>query len=576
MKRRNRNVYATKIVRTPPEQPEQPAPKRRLRDGYATRADRPRTPPPAPAQPAEAAPAVPPRPPRRLAQASLIIMLAYILSRVLGLVRELVISYQFGTSRDLDAYQAAFRIPDLIFQIVAAGAMGAAFIPVFSAYLTRDDEDGAWRMTSTVLNVTFIVMTGTAVLAAVFANQLVPLIAPGFDAEARVLTVTLMRIMLIQAVIAGISGLVTATLHSYQDFVLASLAPVVYNLSIILAGLFLAPRAGFGVHGLAIGVAAGGAMHLLIQIPALLQHRPRYRLTIDLRNEGARKVGALMLPRIAGLGALQVNFLANTILASRLAVGSIAALNYAYQLLMLPWGVFANAISTAVFPALSQEAALDRRDEITRILSHALRVILYLTIPAGVGLFVMREPLIRLLFQRGEFTAESTAMTARALMFYAPGLFAIAATEIVTRGFYALSDTRTPVGVGLATVALNIVLSLAFSGVMGHGGLALAYSMANSLEAIVLLIIIRGRLGGLDGGRVLTSVLRVVVASVIMGEGLALGVFASGDLLVTSSLLVRLLLVSGLIFAGALIYLTLTVWLGSEEIVSLARRRSEK
>ncbi len=575
MKRRNRNVYATKIARTPPEQPAQPAPKRRLRDAYATRIDRARTPPRAAAQPVEAAPAAP-RPPRRLAQASLIIMLAYILSRVLGLVRELVISYQFGTSRDLDAYQAAFRIPDLIFQIVAAGAMGAAFIPVFSAYLTRNDEDSAWRMTSTVLNVTFIVMTGAAVLAAVFANQLVPLIAPGFDAEARVLTVTLMRIMLIQAVIAGISGLVTATLHSYQDFLLTSLAPVVYNLSIILAGLFLAPRAGFGVHGLAIGVAVGGAMHLLIQIPALLQHRPRYRLTIDLHNEGARKVGALMLPRIAGLGALQVNFLANTILASRLAEGSIAALNYAYQLLMLPWGIFANAISTAVFPSLSQEAALDRRDEIQRLLSHALRVILYLTIPAGVGLFVLREPLIRLLFQRGEFTAESTAMTARALMFYAPGLFAIAATEIVTRGFYALSDTRTPVGVGLATVALNIVLSLAFSGVMGHGGLALAYSLANSLEAIVLLIIIRGRLGGLDGGRVLTSVLRVVVASVIMGEGLALGVFASGDLLVTSSLLVRLLLVSGLLFGGALIYLTLTVWLGSEEIIGLARRRAEK
>ena len=198
-------------------------------------------------------------------------MLAFVLSRVLGLVRELVISYQFGTSRDLDAYQAAFRIPDLIFQIVAAGAMGAAFIPVFTSYIAHDDDEGAWRMSSTVLNVTFIVMAGAAVLAAVFANQLVPLVAPGFDAEARALTVSLMRIMLIQAVVASMSGLVTATLHSYQDFLLASLAPVVYNLSIILAGLFLAPRAGFGVHGLAIGVAAGSVMHLLIQMPALLQ-----------------------------------------------------------------------------------------------------------------------------------------------------------------------------------------------------------------------------------------------------------------------------------------------------------------
>jgi putative peptidoglycan lipid II flippase len=350
------------------------------------------------------------------------------------------------------------------------------------------------------------------------------------------------------------------------------LSPVVYNLAIIASGLTLARRPELGVKGLAIGVALGAALHLLIQIPGLLRHSPRLRPIIDVQHSGARQVGRLMLPRIAGLGAIQVNYLANTILASRLIEGSIAALNYAFQLLMLPWGIFANAISTAVFPTLSEQAALDRSDDVRSTLSLALRAILYLSVPAGVGLFVLREPLVRLLFERGEFTAESTAMTSRALMFYAPGLFAIAATEIITRGFYALHDTRTPVAIGVATITLNIVLSLMLSGRMGHGGLALAYTVANAVETIVLLSIIRRRLGGLDDARLLLSIVRIAIASGLMGGGLYLGIFAAGDLLVTASALLRLVLVSSLAAISAAVYVLLTIWLGSEEITSIVRR----
>lgn len=521
----------------------------------------------------EAAPAQPGGGAGRLARASIILMLAFVASRVLGLLRELVISYQFGTTRALDAYQAAFRIPDLIFQLVAAGAMGAAFIPPFTAYLTRRREDEAWAMASTVINVTFALMAAAALLAAIFADRLVPLVAPGFEPEARALTASLMRIMLIQAVLAGVSGLLTAVLNSYQEFLLPALSPIVYNLTIIAAALFLAPRPEFGVRGLAIGVAFGGAAHLLIQIPGLLARKARYRPTVDLQNPGAREVGRLMLPRIAGLGAIQVNYLATTILASRLVEGSIAALNYAFQLLMLPFGVFASAIATAVFPSMAEQAALARDDEIRRMLSTALRVILYLTIPAAAGLLVLRQPLIRLLFERGEFTMESTAMTGRALLFYAPGLVAIAATEIITRGFYALHDTRTPVAVGVATVALNVLLSVFLSSVLGHGGLALAYTLACSLEAVVLVVIIHDRLAGIDDRKIVASILRSLVAALIMAEGLLLGVYAAGDLLVTANVLVRLLILVGLVLAGAAIYLGLTIWLGSEEIISLARRR---
>ena len=506
----------------------------------------------------------------RLARASLILMAAFVASRVLGLVRELVISYQFGTSRSLDAYQAAFRIPDLIFQMVAAGAMGAAFIPVFTAYLAKRQEREAWRMASTVLNVTFLVMTTVSLLAAIFANQLAPLVAPGFGPAELALTASLMRIMLIQAVVAGMSGLITAILNSYQDFVLPALAPVIYNITIIAGAVFLAPT--MGVTGLAIGVALGSVLHLLIQIPGLIRNHAHYRPLIDRNNSGARQVGRLMLPRIAGLGAIQFNFVANTVLASQLAVGSIAALNYAFQLLMLPWGIFANAISTAVFPTLSEHAALDQGDQLRRTLSKALRVILYLTIPAAVGLFVLRVPLISLLFQRGRFTAESTAMTAEALAFYAPGLVAIAATEIVTRGFYALHDTRTPVGVGVATVSLNILLSIVLSRVMGVGGLALAYSLANSVEAVSLLAIIRGRMGGIGEKEVIFSVIRTAIAALIMGEALSLGMTAAGDSLYDGRFITRFILLGGLVLVAMAIYLLLTIWLGNEEITSLARR----
>ena len=500
-------------------------------------------------------------------------MLAFIASRLLGLLRELVISYQFGTSRSLDAYQAAFRVPDLIFQIVAAGAMGAAFIPPFTAYLARRHEHDAWRMASTVITVTFLVMAICSALAAVFAPQIVPLIAPGFDAPARELTVTLMRIMLIQAVVASISGLVTAILNSYKDFLLPALAPVVYNATIIVAALTLAGRPELGVKGLAIGVALGSLFHLLIQVPGLAYRKVKLRPRIDLSQDGAREVFRLMLPRIAGLGAIQINFLANTIIASRLIVGSIAALNYAFQLLMLPWGIFANAISTAIFPSLAEEAALDRQEQIAHMLSGALRIIMYLTIPAAVGLFVLADPLVRLLFQRGQFTALSTAMTASALRFYCPGLVAIAATEIVTRGFYSLHDTRSPVVVGVLTVTLNILLSIVLSGFMSFSGLALAYSIANSVEAVVLLSIIRDRVGGVDEGRLLRSLGRVVVAAAIMGEGLALGAYALGDILVTGSFMVRLFLLSVLVLAGAALYILLTIWLGSEEVTRLRRAR---
>lgn len=529
----------------------------------APRADPPVTPGP---------PETEPRPQGSgLAQAAALVMGAYVLSRVLGLVREMVISHQFGTSRALDAYRAAFSIPDLIFALIAGGALGSAFIPTFTSYLAQHKEDEAWQVASAVLNLAFLCLTSAALIVGIFAPQLVPLIVPGFvnDADSLSLTTDLVRIMLISPILAGISGIVMGILNSYQHFLLPALAPVVYNLGIIGGAVLLAPS--MGVRGLAVGVACGAALHLLIQLPGLLRLSGSYRAVLGLQHPGVREVGRLMLPRVFGLAAMQVNYVVNTILASLLKAGSLAALTFAWQLTMLPWGIFAMAISTVSFPTLAAAAAREEMEALKTTLSAALRTILYLTLPAGVGLFVLREPLVSLLFQRGQFDADSTQAVSWALAFYAPGLFALAVTEILTRAYYALHDTRTPVLIAVTTVAINVALSLAFIGPLGHGGLALAATLANTGETVVLLAVLRRRLEGLDDQQVALSAARAAAASLAMGLALAwLWPFLSALLDVSHP--VSLLIASAMAVAlGLGLYLVLTLLLGSREISVLRR-----
>ena len=276
--------------------------------------------------------------PRRLARAATIVMAFFIVSRGLGLVRDIVISHQFGTSRVLDAYFAAFNVPDFIFNIVAGGALGSAFIPTFAAALAVGDSGRAWRLASAVINLALILTTAIAILLAVFAPQVVAAtVAQGFAREDQALTAALMRWMLITPIVFGVSGIVMGILNSHQHFVLPALAPVLYNAAIIAGAIFLAPA--MGVYGLAAGVVAGAFLHLAIQIPWLFHARMHYAPTLGLDNADVREVGRLMLPRTFGIAAVQVNFLVNTILASALPAGGIAALSYAWRLMLLPVGI---------------------------------------------------------------------------------------------------------------------------------------------------------------------------------------------------------------------------------------------
>ena len=259
---------------------------------------------------------------RQIARAASIVMVAFALSRVLGLIRQVTIAGQFGTGREMDAYQAAFRLPDIIFQLVAGGALASAFIPTFTGYLTRADRAGAWRLASAIVNLLLAILTLTAALAALIAPWLVDwIIAPGFDAETAALTTRLMRVMLISSVVFGVSGVVMGALNAHQHFILPAVAPMLYNLAIIGGALFLAPP--FGVMGLAVGVVVGSALHLLIQLPALAHFRARYTPVLTVRDPGVRQVARLMGPRVLGLAVVQLNFLVNTNLASRLGEGAV-------------------------------------------------------------------------------------------------------------------------------------------------------------------------------------------------------------------------------------------------------------
>ncbi len=491
-------------------------------------------------------------------------MFFFVTSRVLGLLRDIVISHQFGTSRALDAYFAAFTIPDFIFNVLAGGALASAFIPTFAGALALGDTRRAWRLASGILNLAVIVLAVIAALLALFAPQVVAAtVAQGFAPADQALTAHLMRWMLITPIIFGVSGVVMGILNSHQHFVFPALAPVTYNLAIIAGALFLAPT--MGVYGLVAGVVAGAVLHLLVQVPWLLRQRIEYTPALGLDNADVREVMRLMLPRMLGIATVQINFLVNTILASALPAGRIAALWYAWRVMLLPEGVVAQSLATAVFPTFSEQSARREHADFRRTFSTALRATFYLTIPAAVGIFVLGRPFVTLLFQRGEFNAQSTAETVWALQFYALALFAHSGLEIITRAFYAMHDTKTPVVVGVGAMGLNVVLSLLLIAPLAQGGLALANSIATILEMLTLLVILQQRMGDLDTRRIAASLARVVGASAVMGAALVLfdHLFAARS--------AAFVAVVGMVIGGA-VYFLVTTALRSEEIIFVLRR----
>jgi putative peptidoglycan lipid II flippase len=452
---------------------------------------------------------------RSLARSAIIVGLAFVLSRILGLVREVVLANQFGTTSTMDAYVSAFRIPDLLFLVVIAGSFGAAFIPVFGEYLAKGDEERAWRLASAVLTWAGIVVVALSLIIFVFARPMMRIVAPGFDDETTTLAVDLMRILLLSPIFLGTGIAFKGILEAQHQFTWPAFAPLVYNIAIIAGAVWFAPE--YGIEAVAWAVIIGAIGHMLIQLPSVLRSGLVFRPTLNRQVEGLAEVGRLLGPRIIGLAAFQVNFIAINAFASTLSSERVSALNYSWQLLMLPHGVLALSISTVIFPTLAELYSMGDDAGFRATLDRTLRPLLFLSIPAGAGLFLIREPIVRLIYQSGSFDATSTDLVAAPLAWFAIGLVGYALTEILTRVFYATRDTRTPVITGVLTVIANLLLCALLIGSLGHSGLALALSVTTGAEAIILWLFLRQRAGGVVGPDFLPWLARVALATSGMG-----------------------------------------------------------
>ena len=428
-----------------------------------------------------------------LAVSAVIVAFSFVLSRVLGLVRERVLAGQFGTGPEMDAYVSAFRIPDLLFLVVMAGAFGAAFIPVFGDYLAHNDQRRAWNLASAVLTWSGVSVLALSALSFVLARPLMHVVAPGFDQETEDMAVNLMRILLLSPVFLGLGIAAKGILEAHNRFVLPAIAPLVYNTAIIIGALYFVDD--YGVYAVGWAVIFGAVGHLLVQVPGLVRAGMRYRPTLDRRVEGLGEVARLFGPRVVGLAAFQINFIAVTAFASTTGAENVSAINYAWQLLMLPHGVLALSISTVVFPTLAALYSMGQKDAFQSTLDRTLRPLLFLSIPSSIGLLLLRQPIVQVIFQNGDFDEASTELVTAPLAAFAAGLVGYALTEILTRVFYATRDTVTPVVTGVLTTILNLVLCALFMESLGYTGLALALSVTTGSEAVILLLFLRGRIG---------------------------------------------------------------------------------
>jgi putative peptidoglycan lipid II flippase len=452
---------------------------------------------------------------RRIASAATLILVAYGLSRILGYIREVVIANVFGTSSRLDDYRVAFGVPDLLFNLLLAGAISSAFIPVLSEHLAKGEGERAREIAERVLNSALLILTLGAAVLFVVAPLYVSLIAFGYGPEDRELIVQLTRVLLLQPIFLGAGGLVLGILTAYQRFLAQALAPLFYNGAIIVAAALFAPR--FGVQALAWGVVAGAVLHIGVQLPALYRTGWRPRPAFGWNDPGARKVGRLMLPIALGLAAAQVNVFVDTVLGTQLPHGRVASLKYADTVAQVPLGTFSQALAFVLFPFLSRDAALGALDSIRRRTTLALRLNIFTLVPASIGLAVLSQPIVTLLFQRGQFDQESSRQTAFALIFFSFGLTGQAATALLVRVFYALQDVITPLRISAVVIGVNLVTNLVLVHLLAQGGLALGTSIAATLNALLLAGALRARLKGLEARQIVGTAWRALAGAIPMG-----------------------------------------------------------
>jgi putative peptidoglycan lipid II flippase len=497
----------------------------------------------------------------QLTRSTLIVMIAFAAAKAISFLQTFIIARELGISADYDAFVAANRLPEVIFNLIAGGAIAFAFIPVFTGLLAKDNTEAAWRVASTVLNTIFGVTAVVSITAFVLAPWLVQTaIAPGFPPELQAQTADMMRILLLSTLIFSVSGMMMGILQSFNRFLLPALAPILFDIGVLIGVLFLLPA--LGVYGLAWGAVLGAAMHLAIQVPGLLRVGIRWTPRLDWRSPDFRRIVVLFIPRMLDLALASVSAIVVTNLLSRLGEGATSAYDWGWRLMQIPETLIGTAMGIVIFPTLAALSALGDVSGKRQAFSGSLRFILIATIPSAILLIAAGMPLLSLL-EGGAFDASATQLVYTALVFFSFGIVVHSMLEVIARSFYADKDTFVPLLVAVGGAAVNIVVALVFSGVLtgdvrpeNVGALALANTLGVLFEVIVLGIVLRRRWNGLDEGHIGVVAGKTLVASVMMGIAAVVvnevlsGVGLTGGLIVTALRVAVILAASLGIFVG--------------------------
>jgi putative peptidoglycan lipid II flippase len=505
----------------------------------------------------------------KIARYAGIVIIATIFCRILGLGREIVISNRFGAGVETDAFFIAFMIPNLLRSFLGEGALNSAFIPIFADHLTNHDRKKAEYFASNVLNILIIILIIVVVLGIWGAPLLIDIIAIGFknNIYKYQLAINLTRIMFPYIGFVAVAALFMGILNSYNHFLIPALSPAMLNISVIVFALTLSYK--YGIFSIAWGVILGGLGQALIQAPVLIRKKIKYSFVVDFNDPGTKKLLKLLIPAMIGLAITEINVVVDRTIASTLIDGSISALYYSNRLVQFPLGVFGIAISIAIFPTLAKQTAKNNITEFKKSLLFGLRILLFFTVPSAVGLIVLKDSMIRLIYEHGTFNRVATNMTANALLYYSIGLFAYACVRLITMSFYALKDTKTPVRIGIYIVLINIALDLILVRYLAHSGLALATSVAAIINLIILLKVLQDKIGNLELKSQTSFLIKIIISSIFLAIICVLISNYFGSVLDLNNKYNQIIQVIVPIFCGGMVYLISSYILGVKEVRSL-------